>query len=309
MQVIVLSGGSGKRLWPLSNKEVPKQFVELFDGKSMVQRIAEGLGNDVDITFTCLEEQKELIYEQLGSSVDVSIEPCLRDTFPAIVLSCLYLVEVKGIDINERVVVCPADPYVNQDYFDCIKKLYEFNNANLTVMGVVPTEASEKYGYIIPKTDGQISSVDTFKEKPDLENVKKYISQGALWNCGVFAFNLGYVIDKAHEIIDFVDYEDFKNKYTTFNKISFDYAVVEKEKNIEVVRFSGVWEDIGTWNNLIKLLPTNEVIIHNCHNVEVLNCTQKPVIVNNINDSYIVVTNNGTLVSYKNTVDDIKKLI
>lgn len=112
---------------------------------------------------------------------------------------------------DEAVVVCPVDPYVDQDYFMALADLGEQagkSHANLVLMGIEPTYPSEKYGYIIPESTDEISKVSMFKEKPTQDVARSYINQGALWNGGVFAFRLGYVLKRAHELIDFTDYQD-----------------------------------------------------------------------------------------------------
>ena len=126
--------------------------------------------------------------------------------------------DVQKVDEKEAVVVCPVDPYVENNYFEALKNLgarAAVSDANLVLMGIEPTYPSEKYGYIIPFGKENISKVSMFKEKPTKEMAKDYIKKGALWNGGVFAFKLGYVLNRAHELIDFVDYEDLFNKYET----------------------------------------------------------------------------------------------
>ena len=263
MNIILLSGGSGKRLWPLSNDVRSKQFIQIFkkaDGsyESMVQRMCRGIkevDSDAEVTIATSKTQVSAIHNQIGDEVGISVEPCRRDTFPAIALASVYLYDVRGVALNESVVVCPVDPYVEDDYFKCLNALgkqAEKGTANLVLMGIEPTYPSEKYGYIIPQTKDAVARVDTFKEKPTVAVVEEYIKQGALWNGGVFAYRLGYVIDIAHKLIDFDNYEDLFNKYDTLTKISFDYAVVEKEPKIEVLRFNGTWKDLGTWNTLTE---------------------------------------------------------
>ena len=140
------------------------------------------------------------------------------------------------------------DPYVETAYFQALQALCDRageSEANLVLMGIEPTYPSEKYGYIIPETADDLSRVMMFREKPTKEAAEEYIAKGALWNGGVFAFRLGYVLKRAHELIDFTDYEDLFQKYDTLQKISFDYAVVEKEPAIEVMRFAGTWKDLG----------------------------------------------------------------
>ena len=194
MNILLLSGGSGKRLWPLSNTIRSKQFLKIFKTnngyESMLQRIFRQIKETdphANITIATSKTQVSTIYNQLGNDINISIEPCRRDTFPAIALASSYLVDVKGINPNESIVVCPIDPYVDKDYFDALKKLSiqaENNEAKLVLMGITPTYPSEKYGYIIPKSSDAISAVTAFKEKPDAESAKKYMSQGALWNGG-----------------------------------------------------------------------------------------------------------------------------
>ena len=209
MNIILLSGGSGKRLWPLSNDVRSKQFIKIFkaeDGtyESMVQRVYRQIlkiDQDADVTIATSKTQVSAIHNQIGTQVGVSVEPCRRDTFPAIALATAYLVDVRGIDPSESVVVCPVDPYVDDSYFEALKKLSDQadkGEANLVLMGIEPTYPSEKYGYIIPETAEATSYVSTFKEKPDAKTAETYISQGALWNGGVFAYKLQYVMDKAH---------------------------------------------------------------------------------------------------------------
>ena len=261
MNIVLLSGGSGKRLWPLSNDIRSKQFIKIFqDGngnyESMVQRVFRQIRTadpEAKITIATSRSQVSAIHNQLGDHVGVSVEPYRRDTFPAIALATAYLTDVQGIDPEESVVVCPVDPYVEADYFEALKQLAaqaEKGESNLVLMGIEPTYPSEKYGYIIPVSKEPVTAVSTFKEKPTKDVAEDYIRQGALWNGGVFAYKLKYVLDKAHELMDFTDYQDLYDKYETLTKISFDYAVVEKEKRIQVMRFGGSWKDLGTWNTL-----------------------------------------------------------
>ena len=159
MNIILLSGGSGKRLWPLSNDIRSKQFIKIFkkeDGtyESMVQRVyrqIKKVDTDATVTIATSKTQVSAIHNQLGEDVGISVEPCRRDTFPAIALATAYLVDVMHVDPSESVVVCPVDPYVEDNYFEALKELSEQadkREANLVLMGIEPTYPSEKYGYI-----------------------------------------------------------------------------------------------------------------------------------------------------------------
>lgn len=321
MNIVLLSGGSGKRLWPLSNDVRSKQFIKIFkrqDGsyESMVQRVYRQIRKvdaNATVTIATSKTQVSMIHNQLGDKVGISIEPCRRDTFPAIALATAYLHDVKGISREETVVVCPVDPYVEDDYFEALYALAEQADkaeANLVLMGIEPTYPSEKYGYIIPNSEEQVSTVATFKEKPDVETAKGYIRRGALWNGGVFAYKLKYVLDKAHELIDFTDYYDLYEKYDTLTKISFDYAVVEKEEHIQVMRFSGEWKDLGTWNTLTEAMEEDSVgeamMNETCENVHIVNELDIPVLAMGLRDVVISASPDGILVSDKEQSSYIK---
>ncbi len=324
MNIILLSGGSGKRLWPLSNDVRSKQFIKIFkkeDGsyESMVQRVyrqIKKVDKDASVTIATSKTQVSTIHNQLGDDVGISVEPCRRDTFPAIALATAYLVDVLKVDPSESVVVCPVDPYVEDNYFEALKELSDeasSSSANLVLMGIEPTYPSEKYGYIIPTSNEKISKVSTFKEKPTADVAKEYIAKGALWNGGVFAYKLQYVLDKAHELMEFKDYDDLFNRYETLNKISFDYAVVEHEKEIEVIRYKGTWKDLGTWNTLTEAMEEEIVgkgeLNDTCTNVHIVNEMDVPVLAMGLHDVVISASNEGILVSDKEQSSYIKPFV
>lgn len=331
MNIILLSGGSGKRLWPLSNDIRSKQFIKIFkkpegaDDKntdayeSMVQRVyrqIKSADKDATVTIATGKSQVSAIRNQLSDDVGISVEPCRRDTFPAIVLATAYLHDVKGISKDEAVVVCPVDPYVNEDYFVALKQLWELarkGTANLVLMGIDPTYPSEKYGYIIPETKATVARVSTFKEKPDAVTAQKYIEQGGLWNGGVFAYNISYVLERAHQLIDFTDYADLFSKYDTLTKISFDYAVVEHEPDIAVMRFNGEWKDLGTWNTLTEAMEENVIgdarLNDTCRNVHIINELGMPVLAMGLQDVVISASSEGILVSDKEQSSYIKPFV
>ena len=324
MNIVLLSGGSGQRLWPLSNDIRSKQFIKIFrnaDGtlESMVQRVYRQIKTvdpEAIVTIATSKSQVSAINNQLGEDVGISIEPCRRDTFPAIALAAAYLKDVQGIAENEPIVICPVDPYVEKDYFEALKGLSDRageSDANLVLMGIEPTYPSEKYGYIIPETAEQLSCVTMFREKPTKEVAEEYIARGALWNGGVFALRLGYVLQRAHELIDFTDYEDLFQKYDTLQKISFDYAVVEKEPEIEVMRFAGTWKDLGTWNTLTEAMDSNcvgeGVLNETCENVHVVNELNVPILCMGLKDMVVAASPEGILVSDKEQSSYIKPYV
>ncbi len=328
MNIVLLSGGSGKRLWPLSNDVRSKQFIKMFhpdnsgdkdDLESMVQRVYRQIKTvdpDATITIATSKTQVSAIHNQLGDKVSVCVEPMRRDTFPAIALAASYLNDELNVGEDEPVIICPVDPYVELGYFECFKdlgKMVASGDYNLNLMGVVPTYPSEKYGYIQPETGDHISKVSAFKEKPDVATAQKYIEEGALWNCGVFAFKLSYILNRAHELIDFKDYKDLYDHYGDCKKISFDYAVGENEKSIGVVRYSGEWKDIGSWNTFAEEMHENIIgkadMDDACVNSNIINELNIPIIAMGLKDMIVAASNDGILVSDKTQSSYIKPYV
>ena len=324
MNIILLSGGSGQRLWPLSNNVRSKQFIKVLQGEngqleSMVQRVYRQITTvdaEAQVTIATGKKQVSMILNQLENKVNVCVEPERRDTFPAICLAAAYLHDVKKVADTEPVIVCPVDPYVENSYFEALKRLSELaeeGNANMSLLGIEPTYPSEKYGYIIPESKDEVSTVSTFKEKPDVETAKKYLEQGALWNGGVFAFKLSYLLEKAHELLDFKDYEDLYAHYGEQKKISFDYAVVEQEKSIQVLRYKGSWKDLGTWNTFTEAMGSNAVgnvtLNDTCEDTHVVNELNIPILCMGCKSMVIAASGDGILVSDKEQSAQIKPYV
>ncbi|MBJ0746458.1 cupin domain-containing protein [Enterococcus faecium] len=314
MNIILLSGGSGRRLWPLSNDIRSKQFIKLFkdengEYESMIQRVYRQItivDPDAKVTIATSKSQASAIHNQLGDKASICVEPCRRDTFPAILLAAAYLHDELGVGDDESVAVCPVDPYVDNSYYEgveALEKLVQQNTANLTLMGIAPTYPSEKYGYIIPESSNEVSTVKEFKEKPDKATAEKYLAQNAVWNAGVFAFKLGYLLEKAHAMVDFEDYRDLYSKYETLTKISFDYAVVEKETSIQVMRYNGDWKDVGTWNMMAEVMADNikgkAVMDDTCVNTQIVNELNIPILAMGCKDMVIAASGDGILISDK----------
>ena len=329
MQLVLLSGGSGKRLWPLSNNARSKQFLPLLekeDGtmESMVQRVVRqarlaNLTND--ITLATNASQQDIIVNQLGDTVNLVTEPERRDTFPAIALAASYLKLAKKCADDEVVVIMPCDPYTELGYFETIGKMVECvkqNVADLVLMGIAPTYPSEKYGYVVPTS--QVSEgfngfqmVSRFTEKPTVEKAKELLAQNAYWNGGVFAFRLGYMMNIVRKYMTSDSFEDTRARYSEFPKISFDYEVAEKAASIAVVPFNGEWKDLGTWNTLTdelhKPVIGNAVMGAHCENTHVINELQNPIFVDGLKDVVVAACPDGILVCSKEHSEEIKKSV
>ena len=333
MNIILLSGGSGKRLWPLSNDIRSKQFIKIFrkpehnipmgteytgDYESMVQRIYRQIKTvdpEAVVTIATSKSQVSAIHNQLGPDVGISVEPCRRDTFAAIALATAYLHDVKGVPEDEAVVVCPVDPYVEDNYFKTLEamcKQAQHCEANLVLMGIQPTYPSEKYGYIKPMERNDKWTWG-FTEKPTADKAAEYIADGALWNGGVFAYKLSYVLSKARELLGTDKYEELYSGYDGLKKISFDYAVVEQETSIEVLRYTGTWKDLGTWNTLTEAMEETTVgdarLNETCSNVHVINELGVPILVMGGHDMVVSASPEGILVSDKEQSSYIKPFV
>lgn len=326
MKIILLSGGSGKRLWPLSNDIRSKQFLQVLespDGRkeSMIQRVVRQIratGDDTGIVVATGEAQKEYVTAQLGRSIDVVTEPCRRDTFPAIALACSYI-DSHGTNPSEPVIVMPCDTFADDEYFRTVCRMadaVEANSADLVLMGITPTYPSEKYGYIVPKarthSDGNAIPVERFTEKPDIATAEQLLSAGALWNGGVFAFRLGYLMDIVARYMPGKSFREIHDDYSVFPKISFDYEVVEKADSVAVIPYTGEWRDLGTWNTLTEKLPSateGQARLFQCSNTHVVNELGIPVIGLGLKDLVIVVSPEGILVSDKSSSEQLKSLL
>lgn len=327
MKLVLLSGGSGKRLWPLSNDTRSKQFLKVLEGRdgqkeSMVQRVwnqIETVGLHESTVIATSKLQRDMIRGQVGTDIPLIIEPERRDTFPAIALAASYLHCEEQASEDEIVVVLPVDPYVEDGFFERVKDLESVlrdSKADLALMGVTPTYPSSKYGYIVPEGNVEENSyftVDCFTEKPSEEAAVGLINQRALWNCGVFAFRLGYLLQILQEKKLPLQFETLHKEYTTLPKISFDYEVVEKASHIVALPYDGYWKDLGTWNTLTEEMATSQigkgVLTDDSDNTHLVNELDIPVTVLGVKDVVVAASPDGILVADKASSPKIKEII
>ncbi|WP_283607233.1 sugar phosphate nucleotidyltransferase [Faecalispora anaeroviscerum] len=327
MNIILLSGGSGMRLWPLSTSARSKQFLRLLHDEngrpeSMVQRVYRQLSNAKletnHILMATAAVQQDAILGQLGNRVEIVAEPQRRNTFPAIVLSVAYLHFEKKCSPEEVVVVMPVDTYTEPSYFDVLRQMAEAvdsNLADLVLMGIKPREPSEKYGYMLPKS-GQaagVSKIDRFVEKPTEDVAREMIANGAMWNGGVFAFRLGYLMKIAEAAIHPASFEDIRSRYDELTNESFDYAVVEKAKSIAMIPFDGLWKDLGTWNSLTEELSTNQIgktiLGEDVQNTHVINELDIPIVTIGTNNLIVAACSDGILIADKEKSASLKEYV
>jgi len=280
---IILAGGSGKRLWPLSTNEKPKQFISLFGDLSLFDLTLQRVNNrdlfEKPIVVTS-EKYIEFIEHSLsktGLEVEtVFLEPDSKNTFAALTLPVLAAIKKK---VFERYMVMPSDHYIpfNKSYYEaCSNVQSQFKKKALTLFGVKPTSPSTEYGYIslVPSNDN-LKIINSFIEKPALEKAKLLLKQpDTLWNSGIFCFD-GKWLNKSIElrfpymysiIMDILSEENLnqlyfylnKEKFSKLEEISFDKAFVESNENNFVANLDAGWTDLGSWHSLVKLQKNPE---------------------------------------------------
>ncbi|MDP4126175.1 MAG: sugar phosphate nucleotidyltransferase [Bacillota bacterium] len=324
MRLILLSGGAGKRLWPISNQARAKQFIKLLKNpagqpESMAQRVWRQLkanGLDKLSIIGCCEAQIDNITTQLGSEVRCVCEPEQRDTFPAIALICAYLYSQETLDDEEVIIVAPIDAYVDDAFYDCYQDLALILSRRLGevgLIGIAPTTPSASFGYMVPSAQLNVTDalrIDRFVEKPQPTDAVEIIKQGALWNSGVFAFKLGFILNWLRSHGFPTHYEKLRIGYSSLPKTSFDYEVLEKISNIVAVKYDGSWQDLGTWNTLTtKLDPIsgNGLMSRDSVNSHIINELDIPIVTLGVSNLVIAASSDGILVADKEASPRLKE--
>ena len=296
MKIVLLSGGKGKRLWPLSTDNVPKQFVPLFnDASSMLKKtydsIVENYGVN-NIYIATGNGYKDEVLNEIKKFKNFILEPAYIGTFGAILNIAIYLKEIEKISNDEIISIVPIDHDVDKKFYKILvdaKKTIENEKSDICLIGIKPTFPSTQYGYIINSNNRVLS----FKEKPDIELAAKLIVDNALWNSGIVNFRLGKILQIAKQY-------DFLNKYTLLPHKSFDTEVLEKESNLLVISCDAHWNDLGTWDRLSSKISTSDD-----YNTNVINFENKKVVNEGIENAIIVNTHNGIKLMKKNINNNV----
>lgn len=334
--LVILAGGGGTRLWPLSTEGLPKQFLDILGcGKSLLQQTAErfeGLVPPENIWVATSAEYKDMIKEHLPQvpEKNILIEPCRRNTAPCI---CYVSWKIKKRNPRANVIITPSDHAIKDEkaFREAVKDCMEFSSEtdSIVTLGIKPTHPETGYGYI--KADLSYSSsrkknifrVDAFKEKPTKEIAEEYIKQhNYLWNSGIFIWNVSTIVnafrvyspDISHIFEDIYSYYDLPQEQEMINhefpkceNISVDYAIMEKAEEIFVYPAEFGWSDLGTWNSLRQhsnpdkygnAIIGQNVDIHESHNSIIHTTGLKKVVIQGIEDC-IIAEKDGTLLICK----------
>ena len=339
--LVIMAGGIGSRLWPISTPECPKQFVDVLGvGKSMIQMTVDRFSNIVpkqNVWVITSADYKDIVYEQLPDipKENILFEPFMRNTAPCIAYAgCKIQKRCKG---DAEIIVSPADhSVVNTEAFkETICQALDFmsdNDAIITI-GITPSSPHTGYGYISADDScNKIKKVISFKEKPSYEVALKYISEGNYyWNSGLFLWKLSTLMkaykNYAEDII--TAFEDIRDSYDTINeyndvttvynnirKISVDYAIMERADNIYTLPSEFGWSDLGTWNSIRDFLKKDDnsnCAIGNVSFVNSKNCTvhiktNNNFIVEDLNDTFIIETSDGIAYYKLNDEGNLEKI-
>ncbi|WP_442602300.1 sugar phosphate nucleotidyltransferase [Paenibacillus sp. KN14-4R] len=327
MKIVLLSGGSGQRLWPLSNEMRSKVFLKLLmttEGKreSMIQRVIRQLDSAKllrDTVIVTHESQIEIMINQIGDGIPILSEPYKRGTFTAIALAAAYFHSTLQVDPDEIIVCLPVDLFVHPAFFHILHQLPEQiakSKADLALIGTSPKSPSSQFGYIVPRLDHpeeSYSLIDHFVEKPDQQTAAGLIANHALWNCGVFAFSLQYMLDQlqTHDLP--LNYDDLLGCYEQIAVRSFDHTVAEKAAHAIVIPYQGAWEDIGSWAAFTKhwggtVIGSGDVSEDSIH-THLVNELPYPIRVIDVPDVIVAASPDGILIASKKSSNRIKELL
>ncbi len=337
---VILSGGSGTRLWPLSRKQKPKQFLTLFGDKTLFQQSLsrlDGLDNMQAPIVVCNNEHRFLVAEQLQqldiTNATIILEPVSRNTAPALAIAALQAM-ANGDD--PILLVLAAD--------HLIKDISAFHRAIdeakvqaeagfLVTFGIVPTSPNIAYGYIQVDENRAVSKVKAFVEKPDLESAKSYVESGDyFWNSGMFVFKASILIAElekyAPEMLNscrdalakgVYDLDFLRLECDEFAKCcseSIDYAVMEHTDKAVVIPLDAGWNDVGSWDSLWECSPRDDdgnalqgdVMINEVKN-SYIHSEGRLVAVLGLDDVVVVETADAVMVAHKNSVDRVKGVV
>lgn len=340
---ILMAGGVGSRFWPVSTQEFPKQFHDMLGtGDTLIQKTFNRLAQlipEENIFILTNERYNNLVFEQLPNVTkrQVLLEPAMRNTAPCILYAAL---KIKKENENAVMIVAPSDHWIEdeQAFSDNVKTAFDYCESNdaLMTLGITPTFPNTGYGYIEYDKNAttQIKSVNQFREKPDYQTAKTFISKGNfLWNAGIFMWSAKSVIsafknnqpklfelfESGYSVYNTEDEDDFiKENYGKAENISVDYALMEKSENVYVIPATFDWNDLGTWGSLYDKLGKDDndnavvnaktLLEDSCGNM-IRSKKDKVVVVDGLKDYIIVDKDEVLLIFPKSKEQEIKQVL
>jgi mannose-1-phosphate guanylyltransferase/mannose-6-phosphate isomerase len=333
MYCVILCGGSGTRLWPLSRKNFPKQFLSLYSDKSLLQETYLRMRGILDadrIYFVTNEDNHFNVYNQIRDiegdypAGHVIVEPASRNTAPAIALAVKYLLEKAGAAATEPVVFLPADHYIRDadTYLKLIRTATAAVGANIGTIGVTPTKPETGYGYIRKgPAEGKFTRVLEFKEKPDAPTAQRYLASGEyVWNSGMYIFApqafLAEAALHAPQLHAHVSrpWSEFIAGFKDLPADAIDTAISEKSANVVLFEAEFGWNDIGSFDSLAEIIGETAQgharhIAVDSHNVFVHSPHDKLVATLGVDDIIVVENNDSILIQKRGRSEDVKQIV
>ncbi|MFX3649772.1 MAG: sugar phosphate nucleotidyltransferase [Paenibacillus sp.] len=323
MHIVLLCGGSGKRLWPISNELRSKLFVDILpspDGgrESMISRVCRQLDSSCLTDSTLIishQDQANITARHTQGKIPVIGEPYKRGTFTAAALATLYLQSFRMAKNDDVICIAPADVFAGEDFFSSFQLLPDIlkqSQADIALIGTRPTHASEQYGYILPGEEecNAYSHITQFIEKPEATIAETLLQRGALWNCGVYAFTVAFMISHIKKMGLPVHYDQLLSLYEALPERSFDKQVAEKAQRAVVLPYKGVWQDIGSWDTLCAQLDSHVFghggISGSSSDSYIINELPYPIQVIDVPGIIAAASPDGILIANKNNSNEIK---
>lgn len=265
MHALILAGGTGSRLWPVSREMYPKQFLSLNGDESLLRETAERISGGVErIAVSTNGDQFFYVRDELSGIVDegdIIVEPEKRDTGPAIALASLFAEERFG---DEPLLVLPSDHVLGADFLEIAQEAEELADDRIITFGIEPTHPATGYGYIrAGEKVGAGYEVEEFVEKPSRERAEELIEGGSLWNAGIFLFKPSVLKEELRKHSPEIGsrmsgYDELKENFEDLPSVSIDYALMERSSRAATVPFGGRWKDVGSWESVHDLMSKDE---------------------------------------------------
>ena len=314
MITVLLSGDSGKRLWPLSNGARSKQFIKCLkkeDGsyESMLQRIHRQIQKEVPssrMVIVTSKPQVSAVVNQLGDDTSICVEPVHKGIFASVCLTASWLKQVQNVAEEEIVAFCPSDTFVSEGYYQMLSAMETAvckEDFQAAMSAVTPTYPSAKYAYVMTAQQGKHQVLSEYISRTAEDAAAEWIQKGALWNAGIYVGTLGFFLKLCQKMFPFEDHDDLYQQFHGIPEYDLGSVLYQNHVKTCVISYQEDWKTLGTWNTLTEAMEDsvvgNALFDDHCDNVHVVNELDVPVLCMGLSDVVISASAEGILVSDK----------